>query len=92
MKKAVLFGVMAMFAIGAMSIQTAEAQNPVKKSKTEKVTERPKNQKSMKSSSTTSMSKKSSNYSETKSVKPKTTGIYSSKSKKEQGSKKAKRK
>ena len=44
MKKTILFGVVAMFAIGAMSIQTAEAQNPVKKSTTEKVTVKPEKQ------------------------------------------------
>lgn len=33
MKKSILFGALALFAIGAMSIQNVEAQNPVKKSK-----------------------------------------------------------
>lgn len=40
MKKSILFGVMAMFAIGALSIQTANAQNvevKVKKAETAKV-------------------------------------------------------
>lgn len=31
MKKSILIGALALFAIGAMSIQSAEAQNPVKK-------------------------------------------------------------
>ena len=82
-----------MFAIGTMSIQTAEAQNPVKKSNTEKVTKKVKNKKSLDFSSTSSMSKKSSeNNSGYKTSKPKTTSVYSSKSKEERGSKKAKRK
>lgn len=38
MKKSIVFGVLAMFAMNVVSIQTAEAQNPVKKnSTTEKV-------------------------------------------------------
>ena len=43
MKKSIIFGVLAMFAVGAMSIQSAEAQNPVKKNKenTEAVTKQP---------------------------------------------------
>lgn len=42
MKKTVLFGALAMFAIVALGIQTAEAQNPVKKAdvKTEKKVEK----------------------------------------------------
>ena len=33
MKKSIIFGVLAMFAVSAMSIQGVEAQNPVKKTK-----------------------------------------------------------
>ena len=40
MKKRILLGALALFAIGAMSIQTVEAQEPVKKNQTEKVTEK----------------------------------------------------
>ena len=35
MKKSILFGALAFFAIGAMSIQNAEAQEPVKNNKTQ---------------------------------------------------------
>ena len=34
MKKSILIGALALFAIGALSIQSAEAQNPVKKQET----------------------------------------------------------
>lgn len=40
MKKSILFGVLAFFAVNAMSIQSIEAQNPVKKSTTEKKVEK----------------------------------------------------
>ena len=40
MKKRILLGALALFAIGAMSIQTVEAQEPVKKNQAEKVTEK----------------------------------------------------
>ena len=45
MKKTILFGVLAFFAINAMGIQDAEAQNPVKKqATTKKVTVKSENQ------------------------------------------------
>lgn len=40
MRKSFLFGVLAFFAVSAMSIQSVEAQNPVKKATTEKKVEK----------------------------------------------------
>ncbi|MBQ8957870.1 MAG: hypothetical protein IJ057_05145 [Bacteroidales bacterium] len=40
MKKSILFGVLAFFAVSAMSVQSVDAQNPVKKPTTEKKVEK----------------------------------------------------
>ena len=48
MKKSIIFGVLAMFAVSALSIQSVEAQNPVKNTTTtEKVTVKPQDKKTV---------------------------------------------
>ena len=67
MKKSLIFGVLAAFAISAMSVQSLNAQNPVKtKTKTEKQVER----KADKASTTSSASENTIKKQSKKDVKP----------------------